>query len=62
MIITAAKVFLSVATFLVNVEATSLNGEVVTTIDSKAFYHGFLKAWIGDHPFNSKIKDALLGR
>ena len=40
----------------------SLNGEVVSTIDSKAFYHGFLKAWIGDHPFNSKIKDALLGR
>lgn len=40
----------------------SLNGDVITQIPSKEFYYAFLKAWIGEHPFNSKIKEALLGK
>jgi hypothetical protein len=40
----------------------SLNGDVISEIPSADFYHAFLKAWIGNHPFNSKIKEALLGK
>ena len=40
----------------------SVNGSVVTVIKGKEFYHAFLKTWLGPHPFNQKMKLALLGK
>ena len=40
----------------------SINGSVVTEIEGKEFYYAFLKTWLGPHPFNQKMKQALLGK
>lgn len=39
----------------------SINGEIVTEIAGEEFYHAFLKTWLGPHPFNLEMKQALLG-
>jgi len=40
----------------------SINGELVSEIAGTQFYHAFLKTWLGPHPFNSRMKSALLGK
>ena len=40
----------------------TLNGSTVAEIAGDEFYHAFLKTWLGPHPFNSKMKNALLGK
>ena len=40
----------------------SINGTLATEIAGDEFYHAFLKTWLGPHPFNSKVKQALLGK
>jgi len=40
----------------------SINGDLVAKISGDEFYHAFLKTWLGPHPFNRKMKEALLGR
>ncbi len=40
----------------------SINGEPITKIAGDKFYHAFLKTWLGPHPFNQKMKKALLGK
>ena len=40
----------------------SINGDLVAKIAGDEFYHAFLKTWLGPHPFNRKMKDALLGK
>lgn len=40
----------------------SVNGSIVAEIDGDEFYHAFLKTWLGPHPFNQKMKQALLGK
>jgi len=40
----------------------SINGNPITQIAGEEFYHAFLKSWLGPHPFNKKMKEALLGK
>jgi hypothetical protein len=40
----------------------SLNGEIVSEINSRDFYKAFLKTWLGPHPFNARVKNMLLGK
>jgi len=40
----------------------SINGSLVTEIAGNEFYHAFLRTWLGPHPFNLKMKEALLGK
>jgi len=40
----------------------SLNGEIVARIPNEKFYNAFLKTWLGPHPFNARLKSALLGK
>jgi len=39
----------------------SINGDIVSEISGDEFYHAFLKTWLGPHPFNLEMKNALLG-
>jgi len=39
----------------------SINGQLVSEIPGTEFYKAFLKTWLGPHPFNSRMKSALLG-
>jgi len=40
----------------------SINGKLITEIAGDEFYQAFLKTWLGPHPFNKKMKKALLGK
>lgn len=39
----------------------SINGEQQAEIAGEQFYAALLKIWLGDHPVNSRMKQALLG-
>jgi len=40
----------------------SINGILAGEIAGDQFYHAFLKTWLGPHPFNTKMKNGLLGK
>jgi len=40
----------------------SINGKLISEIPGTEFYHAFLKIWLGPHPFNVKMREALLGQ
>lgn len=39
----------------------SVNGRLVDTIPGELFYTALLRAWLGEHPMSTPVKNALLG-